>query len=519
MSPPTDLRTFAVAAPEPVELLSFRWDIVVNRLLAPLAGQADLRVGGLKGADSVSSRNPPFEPLPDPTPPENPASYQLLPMKLARLFVVCGAFAAVLASARAQVFEAEPNDTIAQASPMSSGVTIGGQLSSVSDVDIFSISVPAAGGLAIRLKKGGYSGFHKASVLNAAGAVVASYSTIIELQTTVGLPAGGRYFIRIEPNAWYSWSSETYALTATFQPLTPLITSQPSSQTVLVGRSATVSVTADGVAPLAYQWFKNGTAIASATSESLQFASIKPTDDALYSVRVSNASGSVASNSAKLTVTLLPPTITTQPVNQVETVGSTTVLFVVADGLPSLTYQWLQNGAAIPGANASAFRLSSVATSDAGNYTVLVSNASGAVVSNSAVLSVTPVPTRLINLSILTPIVSGQPLTTGFVISGAFNKRVLIRAIGPSLSSFGVRNAISDPAIALFNSQSVAIDGNDNWNIADASAMAAAGAFALPAVSRDAALVATLSPGNYTVQVVGIGNATGTVLVEIYEVP
>lgn len=436
-------------------------------------------------------------------------------MKLARLFVVYGTFAAMLASGRAQVFEAEPNDTIAQASPMSSGVTLGGQLQSLSDVDIFSISVRDQGGLTIRVPN---PRLQKLSVINAGGTIVASYDLgAVTFTTAVGLPAGGTYFIRIERGV--TWSSETYSLTATFQPLTPLITTQPSSQTVLAGRSATMSVTADGVAPLTYQWFKNGSAVASATSASLQFPSIKPTDDASYSVTVSNAVGSVASNSAKLTVTLLPPTITTQPVNQVETVGSTTVLFVVADGLPSLTYQWLKNGAAIPGANDFAFRLSSVATSDAGNYSVLVSNASGAVVSNSVVLSVTPVPSRLINLSILTPIVSGQPLTTGFVISGAFNKRVLIRAIGPSLSSFGVRNAISDPAIALFNSQSVAIDGNDNWNIADASAMAAAGAFALPALSRDAALVTTLSPGNYTVQVVGIGNATGTVLVEIYEVP
>lgn len=452
-------------------------------------------------------------------------------MKLARLFVVCGAFAAVLASGRAQVFEAEPNDTTAQASPMSSGVTIRGQLLSASDVDIFSILIPAAGGLKIGFTGDNTSvtgpfGTFKIDVLNAGGATLSSFSRVnlssgtspLSFTTNVGLPAGDRYFVRIEPSA-FSWTSSAYYLTATFQPLIPLIATQPSSQTVLAGRSATMSVTADGVAPLTYQWFKNGTAIASATSASLQFASIKPADDASYSVTVSNASGSVASNRAKLTVTLLPPTITTQPIDQVETVGSTTVLFVVADGLPSLTYQWLKNGAAIPGANDFVFRLGSVAISDAGNYSVLVSNASGAVVSNPAVLSVTPVPSRLINLSILTPIVSGQPLTTGFVISGAFNKRVLIRAIGPSLSSFGVRNAISDPAIALFNSQSVAIDGNDNWNIADASAMAAAGAFALPAVSRDAALVTTLSPGNYTVQVVGIGNATGTVLVEIYEVP
>ena len=65
---PTDRRTFASAAPELDELLSFCRDSFVNGLFGPLTGQADLRVGGLQGSDSVSSRNPPLKPLPDPIP-------------------------------------------------------------------------------------------------------------------------------------------------------------------------------------------------------------------------------------------------------------------------------------------------------------------------------------------------------------------------------------------------------------------------------------------------------------------
>ena len=64
----TGLRTFAGTTPEPDVLLSFHRDISVNRLSAPLAGQADLRVGGLQGSDSVSTRHPPLKPLPDPIP-------------------------------------------------------------------------------------------------------------------------------------------------------------------------------------------------------------------------------------------------------------------------------------------------------------------------------------------------------------------------------------------------------------------------------------------------------------------
>jgi hypothetical protein len=64
----TAIRTFAGTTPEPDVLLSFRRDISVNRLFAPLAGQADLRVGGLQGSDSVSTRHPPLKPRPDPIP-------------------------------------------------------------------------------------------------------------------------------------------------------------------------------------------------------------------------------------------------------------------------------------------------------------------------------------------------------------------------------------------------------------------------------------------------------------------
>lgn len=68
MTATADLRTFVGAAPESDKLLSFRRDIFLNRLFALLAGQADLRVGGLQGSDSVSTQHPPLKPLPDPIP-------------------------------------------------------------------------------------------------------------------------------------------------------------------------------------------------------------------------------------------------------------------------------------------------------------------------------------------------------------------------------------------------------------------------------------------------------------------
>lgn len=124
---------------------------------------------------------------------------------------------------------------------------------------------------------------------------------------------------------------------------------------------------------------------------------------------------------------------------------------------------------------------------------------------------------RLINVSVLKNI--GNELTAGFVIGGTGTMRVLVRAVGPTLTGFGFTGTLSDPRLALFNASGIIVGGNDNWSSNDASAMAAVGAFSLPALSKDAALVATLTPGNYTVQVTGVNGGNGVALVEIYEVP
>jgi hypothetical protein len=96
--------------------------------------------------------------------------------------------------------------------------------------------------------------------------------------------------------------------------------------------------------------------------------------------------------------------------------------------------------------------------------------------------------------------------------------RLLIRAVGPALSGFGVGDALADPTITLY-SGSTALATNDNWATVDAATMTAVGAFALPLGSKDAVIVATLPAGAYTAVVSGVGNSTGTALVELYVVP
>jgi hypothetical protein len=145
----------------------------------------------------------------------------------------------------------------------------------------------------------------------------------------------------------------------------------------------------------------------------------------------------------------------------------------------------------------------------------------------SALTAVTP---RLINVSVLKQIGPGETVTTGFVVAGSPAKKVLIRAVGPALgvAPFNIDRVMSDPRIDLYSGSTV-IASNDNWGsptsttAASAATLAAAfvqvGAFALPAASKDAALVVTLPEGAYTARISGVNNAGGWAITEVYEVP
>jgi hypothetical protein len=127
---------------------------------------------------------------------------------------------------------------------------------------------------------------------------------------------------------------------------------------------------------------------------------------------------------------------------------------------------------------------------------------------------------RLINVSVLKDV--GTGFTIGFVVGGSTSRKVLVRAVGPGLAAVGVplTAVVADPKLTLF-AGSTKIDENDNWGgtAALAAAMTQVGAFALTGSSKDAALLATLQPGSYSVQVSGTAGGTGLVIAEVYEVP
>ena len=192
-------------------------------------------------------------------------------------------------------------------------------------------------------------------------------------------------------------------------------------------------------------------------------------------------------------------------------------------------------------AQVGAFPYATAASKDAGvslpalasaNYTVQVSDVgagSGTVIAE--LYDATPgnaftvTMPRLINVSVLKQINAGTSLTAGFVIGGATNRTVLVRAIGPSLAvaPFNVAGVLADPKLDLFdNATGAKINENNDWggSVALSAGFASVGAFALASAdTKDAALLVTLSPGQYSVQVSGADGGGGVVIVEVYEVP
>ncbi len=243
----------------------------------------------------------------------------------------------------------------------------------------------------------------------------------------------------------------------------PIITSQPASRTNVVGTSASFSVVATGNA-LRYQWKFNGANITGATNSTCTLASVQVANAGNYTVVVSNLTTSVASSPAALTV-IVPPTITTQPVSRTNAVGTSASFTVVATGT-ALTYQWQFNGANIAGATAGTFTLPSVQTNNAGNYTVIVSNAATQVTSAIAKLTVA-VPTP--------PAITKQP--GSLTVTAGQSATFAVTATGTAPLSYQWR----------FNGTNIAGATNNTYTVANAQ---------------------SANVGSYTV---GVSNSNGTV--------
>lgn len=134
-------------------------------------------------------------------------------------------------------------------------------------------------------------------------------------------------------------------------------------------------------------------------------------------------------------------------------------------------------------------------------------------------LNVTPIPAgaQLVNVSTRLIIQTGSKVGIGgFIISGTDPKKVLIRAIGPTLAQFGVANTLQDPMLELHDGTGAVLTSNDDWKVPQQTDIEATGL--APPDDREAAILLTLQPGSYTAIESGKNNTTGVGLIEVYDV-
>ncbi len=355
----------------------------------------------------------------------------------------------------------------------------------------------------------------------------------------------------------------------------PTIVAQPLSRPGVAGETVRFSVSAQNASSAVYQWLKDGVPISGANTPVYTIASVATVNAGAYTVAITTGTGTVTSAAANLNFggainpgRLINLSILTSLVSAsddftfgvvvggagtsggkallVRAVGPSLGALGVGGTLDDPKLEFF-TGATKVGENDNwgGVASTSAVMASVGAFAFTAPNSRDAAISlpslasgaNSAKISgtgagiviaelydATPAnqfqatTPRLINVSVLKAL--GDGVTAGFVIGGSTARTVLIRAVGPALAGFGLGGAVADPRLSLFSGQTQ-IGANDNWGggTALAAAFAQVGAFALAADSRDAALLQTLQPGAYTVQVSGVNATTGLALVEVYEVP
>ena len=225
---------------------------------------------------------------------------------------------------------------------------------------------------------------------NLAGATTSFYS-ITNAQAT----NAGNYTLAVTNN-YGAVTSAVAVLTVNFP---PSITNQPVSQSVVVSSNVTFTAGVTGTPPLSYQWQFNGTNLAGATTSFYSITNAQATNAGNYTLAVTNNYGAVTSAVAVLTVNF-PPSITNQPVSQSVVVSSNVTFTASVTGTAPLSYQWRFNGANLAGATANFYSIPNAQGTNAGNYTLAVTNNYGAVTSVVATLTVLVAP-QITNLKIV----------------------------------------------------------------------------------------------------------------------
>jgi hypothetical protein len=155
------------------------------------------------------------------------------------------------------------------------------------------------------------------------------------------------------------------------------------------------------------------------------------------------------------------------------------------------------------------------------HVTVTAHDLDGGTVSQMFTVNVIAAPGRLVNLSTRMQVGTGDnALIAGFIMRGSAPKRLLVRALGPSLTAFGIQNAVANPTLELHDSTGLTLATNDNWRDAANQRDISDVGLAPTAAAESAILTTVPSSGSgvaYTAVVRGANNTTGVGVVEVYD--
>ncbi len=170
----------------------------------------------------------------------------------------------------------------------------------------------------------------------------------------------------------------------------PTFVTPPATQSIVLGRTATLSVVASGNPAPTYQWRRNGVDISGATSSTLVLPRVTENDGGTYTVVATNAAGAVTSAPRVITVIAQAPfTISNGPASQAGSIGGTATFSVTATGAAPLSSQWFANGKVLTGATSSSLTISPISIQHAGAYSVEVTSAGVVESSAPALLGIT----------------------------------------------------------------------------------------------------------------------------------
>jgi alpha-tubulin suppressor-like RCC1 family protein len=187
----------------------------------------------------------------------------------------------------------------------------------------------------------------------------------------------------------YAPMSGEIRINSTLAPPIIVVTQQPTNQMIYSGNNAVINVSALGSAPMYYNWYLNGTNIATTTNGQLIITNVQVGNAGVYSVRVTNNVASASFSDFVLAVTNVPPVILVQPTDFYGALNSNAVLSVQAVGSKPMIYQWRFNSNNTETATNATLVIANLQSSNQGPYDVILSNPFGSITSSPAYIKVT----------------------------------------------------------------------------------------------------------------------------------